>query len=78
MKVKTSITLSKEVLSQIDRYTEGASNRSAFIELAVRTYLELVQRNKRDRRDLEIINRLSAKLNQEAKEVLQYRAGLTD
>jgi len=78
MKVKTSITLSEGVLSQIDQYAEGASNRSAFIELAVRTYLELVQRNKRDRRDLEIINRLSAKLNQEAKEVLQYQAGLPD
>ena len=37
MKVKTSITLSKEVLSQIDRYAEGAGNRSAFIELAVMT-----------------------------------------
>jgi metal-responsive CopG/Arc/MetJ family transcriptional regulator len=78
MKMKTSITLSEEVLSQIDRYAEGASNRSAFIELAVRTYLELVQRNKRDRRDLEIINRLSEKLNREAKEVLQYQAELPD
>ncbi len=78
MKVKTSITLSEEVLGQIDQYAEGANNRSAFIELAVRTYLDLVQRNKRDRRDLEIINRLSAKLNQEAKEVLQYQAELPD
>jgi len=78
MKVKTSITLSKKILGQIDQHAEGANNRSAFIELAVRTYLELVKRNKRDQRDLEIINRLSDKLNREAMDVLQYQAELKD
>ena len=78
MKVKTSITLSREILGQIDQYAEGATNRSAFIELAVRTYLELVKRNKRDERDLGIINRLSDKLNREAMDVLHYQAELQD
>jgi metal-responsive CopG/Arc/MetJ family transcriptional regulator len=76
MKVKTSITLSKDILSQIDQYAEGANNRSAFIELAVRTYLELVKRKKRDQQDLEILNRLSDKLNREAADVLRYQAEL--
>jgi metal-responsive CopG/Arc/MetJ family transcriptional regulator len=74
MKVKTSITLSKEILRQIDQHAEGANNRSAFIELAVRTYLEMAKRTRRDQRDMEIINRASEKLNREAMDVLQYQA----
>jgi metal-responsive CopG/Arc/MetJ family transcriptional regulator len=78
MKEKTSITLSKEVLDLIDDHVQGAKNRSAFIELAVRTYLEIIRRQKRDQRDLAIINRLSDKLNREASEVLSYQAELPD
>jgi metal-responsive CopG/Arc/MetJ family transcriptional regulator len=78
MKEKTSITLSKEVLDLIDDHVKGAKNRSAFIELAVRTYLEIIRRQKRDQRDLAIINRLSDKLNREASEVLSYQAELPD
>ncbi len=44
MKVKTSVTLSRDVIALIDRHAEGESNRSAFIELAVRTYLQILKR----------------------------------
>ncbi len=74
MKIKTSVTLSKEVVALIDRHAEGESNRSAFIELAVRTYLRLLGRQKRDRDDLLLLNRLSEKLNKEAEDVLGYQA----
>ncbi|MEE9402327.1 MAG: ribbon-helix-helix protein, CopG family [Dehalococcoidia bacterium] len=74
MKVKTSVTLSQEILALIDQHVEGENNRSAFIELAVKTYLELIIRKKRDQNDLQIINRLSEKLNREAIDVLQYQA----
>ena len=76
MKVKTSITLSKDLLQLIDRHAEGENNRSSFIELAVRTYLEILSRSERDREDLRIINRLSKKLNQEAQDVLSYQMEL--
>ena len=76
MKVKTSVTLSQEILALIDQHVEGENNRSAFIELAVKTYLELIIRKKRDQNDLQIINRLSEKLNREAIDVLQYQAEL--
>jgi metal-responsive CopG/Arc/MetJ family transcriptional regulator len=76
MKVKTSVTLSQELLALIDQYVEGEKNRSSFIELAVRTYMELIKRNKRDQKDLEIINRLSDKLNREAMDVLRYQVEL--
>lgn len=76
MKVKTSITLSREILDLIDKYAEGEYSRSAFIELAVRTYLDLFERNRRDQNDLEIINRHSEKINREALDVLQYQTEL--
>lgn len=76
MKIKTSVTLSKEVVALIDKHAEGETNRSAFIELAVRTYLQILQQRDRDRRDLRTINRLSERLNKEAEDVLDYQRGL--
>ena len=74
MKVKTSVALSEETLALLDRHVAGEASRSSFIELAVRTYLELLERNERDKNDLEIINRLSDQLNEEASDVLRYQA----
>jgi hypothetical protein len=73
MKTKTSITISDDLLKLIDSYVEGENRRSAFIEEAVKAYLEVLKRHKRDRRDLEIINRLSDKLNREADDVLTFQ-----
>ena len=78
MKIKTSITLSREILDLVNKYTEGDNSRSAFIELAVRTYLDLIERNRRDQKDLLIIDRNSKMLNREALDVLRYQAELQD
>jgi metal-responsive CopG/Arc/MetJ family transcriptional regulator len=74
MKTKTSITLSRDLLASIDAYVKEDDSRSAFIEIAVRTYLEILNRQKRDHHDLEIINALAVKLNKEALDVLDYQA----
>jgi metal-responsive CopG/Arc/MetJ family transcriptional regulator len=74
MKAKTSVTLSEDVLRLIDQNARGEKNRSAFIEAAVRAYLEVLKRHKRDQEDLSIINRLAEKLNAEATDVLGYQA----
>jgi metal-responsive CopG/Arc/MetJ family transcriptional regulator len=76
MKTKTSITISNDILKLIDDYVEGENRRSAFIEQAVKAYLEVLKRQKRDRKDLEIINRLSDKLNSEAIDVLDFQKEL--
>jgi metal-responsive CopG/Arc/MetJ family transcriptional regulator len=73
MKTKTSITISDELLRLIDENVEGDNRRSAFIEEAVKAYLEVLKRHKRDRKDLGIINRLSEKLNSEAIDVLEFQ-----
>jgi metal-responsive CopG/Arc/MetJ family transcriptional regulator len=76
MKVKTSITLSEDLMQSIDTFSGGQKNRSDFIEKAVRDYLERQARSKRDLDDLAILNGKASKLNKEAEDVLSYQADL--
>ena len=70
VRVKTSITLPRELISRIDR---ADGNRSAFLERAARAYLARVEKAKREERDIQIINRNAKRLNREAKDVLEYQ-----
>ena len=77
MKVKTSITLSEELLEAVDRRArQHKKTRSDFIEVAVGAFIAQAMRNEQNARDLEIINRRADFLNQEASEVLEYQAPL--
>ncbi len=49
-------------------------NRSAFIERAARAYLSGLERQRRNSRDLEILNANARGLNAEADDVLKYQA----
>lgn len=71
MRVKTSVTLPKELLARIDRVER---NRSAFVEKASQAYLARLERERRDARDIEIINANADRLNAEAEDVLGYQA----
>lgn len=72
MKVKTSVTLSEELLAALDSETD-AENRSAFIEEAAWEFLELRKRRLRDRRELDLIEANSDALNAEAHDVLDFQ-----
>lgn len=74
MKEKTSITLSREVLTGIDRVAGSKQSRSAFIESVLQQYLRQRARAQRDARDIELINRHADELNAEAEDVLRYQA----
>ena len=50
MKIKTSITLSEEVLLEIDKISGETRNRSAFIEIAIRDFLKKRAKKIRDER----------------------------
>ena len=76
MKVKTSITLSEDLLKAVDEYAMEYNNRSEFIEKAVRVFIKQLIRRQQDARDLEIINRRADDLNQEAMDVLAYQVDL--
>lgn len=70
MKVRISITLSKDVLASVDRFAGPSESRSAFIERVLREYLRDCTRNAAHARDLARINKSAAKLNAEALDVL--------
>lgn len=73
MKVKTSITLSRDVVEAIDARAGGGQNRSKFIEAAIRAFLHQIRREERNSRDLDILNRRAKRLNREAADVLGYQ-----
>lgn len=73
MKVKASITISDDVLKAVDSFSKPYSNRSEFIESAVRRFIEQLKREKRNAEDLKIINRRAKRLNREAADILDYQ-----
>jgi metal-responsive CopG/Arc/MetJ family transcriptional regulator len=74
MKVKTSITLSSDLLAEIDALVEPETSRSAFIERVLRHFLQQRRYAAADARDLRGLNRHAAQLNAEAAEVREYQA----
>ena len=67
MRVKTSIALPEGLLSRLVRVDK---NRSALLERAALAYLAQLERQARDRRDVEIIERNAERLNREAMDTL--------
>ena len=76
MKVKTSITLSEDLVAAIDTRACDFKNRSDFIEAALRAFLAQRIREEREAKDREILDRHADRLNQEAKDVLAFQVPL--
>jgi metal-responsive CopG/Arc/MetJ family transcriptional regulator len=76
MREKTSITLSPDVLVEIDRQVGSKRSRSAFIEGVLRHYFKEKAREALNARDVEIINANADALNREAMDVLRYQAAI--
>ena len=74
MKVKTSITLSKEALLAADRLAGRGGNRSQVIEAAILDFAARRERALRDVRDRAAIDRNADRLNREALDVLEYQS----
>ena len=70
VKVKTSITLPRDLLRRIDRVDK---NRSAFLERASRVYLARLAKTEREAHDAQILNSRAKRLNEEALDVLDYQ-----
>ncbi len=74
MKVKTSITLSKEVLREIDTRIAGQQcSRSEFIEQAVRAFLTGADRAALQSREAALLRKHAAALNAEMADILEYQ-----
>ncbi len=76
MKEKTSITLSSDLLAQVDRNAGAKASRSAFIENVLREYFKAKVREAINARDLKLINANADYLNREMEDVLEYQAPL--
>jgi len=72
MKVKTSVTLSPEVLEAIDRRC-GRATRSEFIERAAWELIRKAEHNERGKKDVALINRFADELNAEAEEFMSLQ-----
>ena len=70
MRVKTSITLPKDLLGRLDRL---GKNRSLMLERAAVAYLAYVERQARERKDIEIVDRNADCLNREAIDTMEYQ-----
>jgi len=73
MKVKTSVTLSVELLEAISTLER---NRSEFLEAAAWAYLATQEREDRYRRELALLNEYADALNAEQSDALRYQADL--
>ena len=74
MKLKTSITLSEEVLRAVDGLAGPRGSRSAVIERALIDYLRQRAKSRVESRELDRLNAAAARLNAEATDVLEYQS----
>lgn len=74
MKVKTSVSLSEELLTAIAETLGEGGNRSDFIEKAVRRRIREIRRAERNARDREIYERLAddPEYQREGAEIQEY------
>jgi hypothetical protein len=73
-KMKTSLTLSREVVRGIDRVAGKKRSRSAVVDDVLRGYLSHRERAAANARDIEKINRFAEELNAEMQDVLAYQS----
>lgn len=78
MKLKTSLTLSEELVTKLDRMAGPKVSRSAFIEKVLRDFVEGRTQALREAREVAAINRNAAKLNAEMKDALSFQADFDD
>ena len=73
MKMKTSITLEREVVTAVEEAAREGESRSHVIERLLRQSLAARARAAIDTRDLNLINAHADELNEEAVDVLGYQ-----
>jgi len=76
MKIKTSITLSEDLVKAIDNLSRQSESRSEFIEMALWFFIKQMLQKNEELKDLEILNKQADYLNQEALDVLSYQVAL--
>lgn len=73
-KVKTSVSLSAEVVEALDRVANDRGERSALIERAVVEFLARRRREERDARERVLLDAMAPERNAEMEELLELQA----
>ena len=73
MKLKTSVTLDREVVAAVEAIARSGESRSQVIERLLQQSLAARTRSTRDERDRGIIDAHADELNEEALDVLRYQ-----
>jgi metal-responsive CopG/Arc/MetJ family transcriptional regulator len=73
MKLKTSVTLSEDLVKMVDQAARKGEARSQALERLVREALAARARNEADERDRDLINRNADALNAEVQDALRYQ-----
>ena len=73
--MKTSLTLSEDLLATIDKLAGRKVSRSALIEQILRESLARRAQARKDARQVAAINRHAAQLNIEMSDALSFQAG---
>lgn len=76
MKMKTSVTLSEDILRFLEKEARKGESRSEVIDRLLRETLANNNRQAREAKDLELINKHIDELNKEAEDVLEYQVEL--
>jgi metal-responsive CopG/Arc/MetJ family transcriptional regulator len=79
-KVKTTITIPKDLLNEVDVLAKDFRNRSEFVETALR---DLVERKKRQQKpkltrdeEIAILNKIAVEQREEILETLEYQVDI--
>ena len=79
-KVKTTITIPKDLLNEVDVFAKDFRSRSEFVETALR---DLVERKKKQQKpkltgdeEIEILNRIAIEQREEILENLEYQVDI--
>jgi metal-responsive CopG/Arc/MetJ family transcriptional regulator len=76
-KVKTSVTISKDLLKEVDIFAKHYRSRSEFVETALRDLIERKRRQQKpkltEEEEVELMNRYADKHREELLETLSYQ-----
>ena len=78
MKIKTSLTLSEDLVASIDKLAGRKVSRSAMIEEILRESLARRAQARKNAREVAAINRHAARLNAEMSDALSFQAPSSD
>jgi metal-responsive CopG/Arc/MetJ family transcriptional regulator len=78
MKLKTSLTLSGDLIATIDKLAGSKVSRSSYIERILRDYVDGRVQARKDAREIAAINRHAVQLNSEMSDALAFQANSAD